>query len=458
MTKEQLLEIINDNDEKEYVEFKTNFPADKFYKEIGEYISALSNSATLHKQNDAYMIWGVEDTTRRIVGTIFKYDIQINGSEVFKHFLARKLSPSIAFKFEEFEINNNRVVALTIPSAISTITEFDNERYIRIGSSKEKLRKFPEYEKELWKVLNKDDEIVEIEARRQDLTFAHLKNYLISKGNHINENTFYKNYNLLNSKGKFNRMAEILADENDIIVNVMTFKGKDKTQYLKREEFGYTCLLWAYERAKNYVQAMNQTYIDTSVRPRREKQMFDFDAFNEAWINACVHNLWAESNHPGIYIYEDRLVVESQGGIPKKLTKNKFLNGVSEPVNRELMDIFIKCDICEESGHGVPLVINAYGEDAYEFSDHFIDVTIPFDKLGFTDKNTEKNSFTVNLSEREQKIIELIRSNPNYNASDIAKELGVTRQTINNQMKILKGKGIVVRIGADKNGHWEVKI
>lgn len=73
----------------------------------------------------------------------------------------------------------------------------------------------------------------------------------------------------------------------------------------------------AYERAKNYVQAMNQTYIDTSVRPRREKQMFDFDAFNEAWINTCVHNLWAESNHPGIYIYEDRLVVESQGGIQK---------------------------------------------------------------------------------------------------------------------------------------------
>ena len=59
---------------------------------------------------------------------------------------------------------------------------------------------------------------------------------------------------------------------------------------------------------------------------------------------------------------------------------------------------------------------------------------------------------------QERKIIELIRSNTSYNASDIAKELGVTRKTINNQMKTLKEKGIVVRIGADKNGHWEVKI
>lgn len=45
-------------------------------------------------------------------------------------------------------------------------------------------------------------------------------------------------------------MAEIFADENDIIVNVMTFKGKDKTQYLKREEFGYTCLIWHMKEQK----------------------------------------------------------------------------------------------------------------------------------------------------------------------------------------------------------------
>lgn len=82
--------------------------------------------------------------------------------------------------------------------------------------------------------------------------------------------------------------------------------------------------------------------------------MFDPDAFEQAWVNACVHNKWAVSNHPGVYIYEDRLVIESQGGIPKSLTKEKFLKGVSEPVNKALMDIFIKCDFCEESGHGVP--------------------------------------------------------------------------------------------------------
>lgn len=55
MNKELLLAIINNNDEREWVEFKTNYPSEKHAQDIGEYISALSNSATLHKQNYAYL-------------------------------------------------------------------------------------------------------------------------------------------------------------------------------------------------------------------------------------------------------------------------------------------------------------------------------------------------------------------------------------------------------------------
>ena len=44
--------------ETEWVEFKHN-NADP--GEIGEYISALSNSATLHGKQCAYVLWGVDD-------------------------------------------------------------------------------------------------------------------------------------------------------------------------------------------------------------------------------------------------------------------------------------------------------------------------------------------------------------------------------------------------------------
>ena len=72
--------------------------------------------------------------------------------------------------------------------------------------------------------------------------------------------------------------------------------------------------------------------------------------------------------------------IVSYGGIPKNLTKEEFLSGKTEPVNKELMKIFLQCGIVEHSGHGVPIVIKEYGEKAYSFSQNMITVTIPFNR------------------------------------------------------------------------------
>ena len=58
-------------DEVQWVEFKhTNYKPDM----IGEDISALANGAALQDKENAYFIWGVDDTTHAIVGT--DYNLQ----------------------------------------------------------------------------------------------------------------------------------------------------------------------------------------------------------------------------------------------------------------------------------------------------------------------------------------------------------------------------------------------
>src|SRR5436305_5405382 len=54
--------------ETEWAEFKHN-NADP--DRIGRTVAALSNSARLTDQAFAYMVWGIEDATRRILGTTF---------------------------------------------------------------------------------------------------------------------------------------------------------------------------------------------------------------------------------------------------------------------------------------------------------------------------------------------------------------------------------------------------
>ena len=58
----------------------------------------------------------------------------------------------------------------------------------------------------------------------------------------------------------------------------------------------------------------------------------------------------------------------------------------------------------------------------------------------------------------QEKIINLIKKNPSITQSEMAKILKLTRDGISYNIRILKEKGIIERIGATKNGYWKINI
>jgi hypothetical protein len=75
-----LQELISLPNETEWVEFKLNYVRPK---EIGEYLSALSNSACLHNKEKGYLVFGIENQTHRVVGTSFEPTCEKLRREVF---------------------------------------------------------------------------------------------------------------------------------------------------------------------------------------------------------------------------------------------------------------------------------------------------------------------------------------------------------------------------------------
>jgi ATP-dependent DNA helicase RecG len=71
-------ELIAMPTETEWVEFKQN---NKQPEEIGEHISALSNSAALCGKVNAYLVWGVDDKTHKVVGTSFSPVTEKRGND-----------------------------------------------------------------------------------------------------------------------------------------------------------------------------------------------------------------------------------------------------------------------------------------------------------------------------------------------------------------------------------------
>lgn len=133
--------------EREWVEFKHN-NADP--QDIGEYLSALSNAACLADQPFGYILWGVEDGTRRPVGTTFRPRDQKYGNEELEHWLTFHLNPQVEFLIREGEIGGQRHVLFRVAAAAHAPTAFKGERFIRVGTYKKPLAKYPDHEKRLF--------------------------------------------------------------------------------------------------------------------------------------------------------------------------------------------------------------------------------------------------------------------------------------------------------------------
>ena len=151
----------------------------------------------------------------------------------------------------------------------------------------------------------------------------------------------------------------------------------------------------------------------------------------------------------------------STGGLPTNLSKDDFFRGVSKPVNEELAKLFIRLDLMEQTGYGVPLVAGKYGKDAFEFLDFFLRVTIPFAfELENDDtKETAKSTpVTAQKTTRKtaQKIISLIKNTPGITRTELAEQCGISEDGIKWQLGQLKKKNIIRRVGADKGGYWQI--
>ena len=60
------------------------------------------------------------------------------------------------------------------------------------------------------------------------------------------------------------------------------------------------------------------------------------------------------------------------------------------------------------------------------------------------------------LNESEIKILSLIKDNNAYKTSDFVKLTNYSESYINKILRSLKNKEYIKRIGANKNGHWNV--
>lgn len=63
---------------------------------------------------------------------------------------------------------------------------------------------------------------------------------------------------------------------------------------------------------------------------------------------------------------------------------------------------------------------------------------------------------TDEVTNAERRILDELRIDPGYSYVMIAENLGISKKTVATQIKSLKGKGIIERVGNNKTGHRKI--
>lgn len=420
--------------ETEMIEFK------KTTGELKEGIVSLSSM--LNKHSDGTVYFGIKND-----GEILGQEIGDSTLRDISQMIANSIKPQIIPTITHELIDGKNVIKVHAQGGEKPYSAF-GRYYIRSADEDRELSPT-----ELRKIMqdNENSDIIATQpADNQQLSFSQLRTLFATKGLTVNEIGFEQNLGFYNKNGQYNIMAELLADTNNISIKVVTFKGKDKNEITKRNEYGFKCLALSMDQVLSYMEAINDTKVVLNAHQRDETKLFDFAAFKEAWQNACLHTKWSQLNPPAVYIFSDRIEIISTGGLATGLTKEEFFKGISRPVNAKLQKIFGQLGYVEQTGHGIPLIISKYGMQAFEITDNFVNVVIPFNR-DFTERQTRD---LIPMNEAQSRIYSYLKEHPEATIQVLSSECGVSTGYVRKILSFLKENGYIKRKGSNKTGIW----
>ena len=354
--------------EMSYVEFKENF----FDPEkIGEYISAMANSAALLDKDHAFVIWGIRDNDHAVVGTKFTFHTKAKGNEDLIPWITRQLLPQTHFEFSELQYQGHRLVILSIAAAAFQPIRFAGNAYIRIGSYSKPLIGYPDHERRLWLAFDKKpfeagialDRVEEAEFFRLIDVAAYFEltdqvqpeSRLAVLEAFLNEKLVYR------SPGKGWRISNLGAilfakNLNEFptltrkVPRVILYAGTNKSAPA-REQVGIHGYAAGFRGLLAYVRDALPAREEFNEGVRRLVPILPEKAVRELVANALIHQDFSiKGAGPLVELFTDRIEVTNPGR--PLMDPSRLIDAAPQSRNESLASLMRRMGICEERGSG----------------------------------------------------------------------------------------------------------
>ena len=378
MNNSDCIDLINNlrgySTEMEWFEFKRN---NVDSQQIGEYLSALANSACLAERPYGYLIFGIDNETHEIVGTQFNpYTAKGEGNQDLLLWLNGLLNPSVGLEHCVVEHPEGRIVLFAIDAARSQPIRFKDKEFIRIGSSKTELRGHIEKERALWRIFDRTPFEVGVAAEHQ------------SASDVLGLLDYPPYFDLLNAPLPENRQGILLGLARDKLIvrcetgewnvtnlgamlfarklsdfpslqrktmRVIHYSGAGRTETLK-EQVGTKGYASGFEGLIDYIVGLLPANEVIGQALRRTVPMFPELAVRELVANALIHQDFSvNGTGPMVEIFDDRIEITNPGS--PLVDTQRFLDTPPQSRNETLASLMRRFGICEERGSGIDKVV-----------------------------------------------------------------------------------------------------
>ena len=239
------------------------------------------------------------------------------------------------------------------------------------------------------------------------------------------------------------------------------FKGTERVHFIDKKDFDGT-LLSQVEGAYNFVLEHINLGVEIDGLYRKEQYELPEAVIRELILNAVIHRNYMMSSCIQVAVYDDRVEISSPGSLFGTLTLEEALSGRSSIRNKVIAGACEKLGIVEGWGTGLKRImdmckgLNIRAPEFVEIGDL---LRVNFHRPSYNAPiYTAESAVKVpgKCPESAVKVYTAIAEHPKSSNKDLCVILGLSDRAVRNQIKTLKDNGLIVRVGSDKSGYWEI--
>ena len=307
--------------------------------------------------------------------------------------------------------------------------------YIRQGASS--VQASPEQIRRMIKLSDRDS-FEELRSLDQELTFKSAA-AAFEKHNIPFSEEKYKSLGIVNiNDDLFTNLGLIVSDQCSHTIKAAVFADEDNTSFIDHREFGGS-VFSQIENAFEYIMLNNKTKSVFSGIDRIDKTDYPEAAIREALLNAVVHRDYGFSGSIIVNINSQSIDIISIGGLVPGLAEEDIMNGISQPRNRNLAEMFHRLKYIESYGTGIRKILSLYSDSA-------VKPAITVTPNSFRISLPNRNSGTVvkaAVPKQYQAVIDYLNEHGSMTVEELQEFLKIKRTRAYNLYKKMEAEGYI---------------